>query len=126
MGKITGFLEFEREKVHKEPIAERLKHWREFEEQTPADVLKRQGARAGHLVTLFERDDRVGGLLRYGIPDFKMEKWLIDRRMEQMAAEGVTFQTSVDVGRDVTGAQLRRDFDAVVLSCGATKPRDLP
>jgi glutamate synthase (NADPH/NADH) small chain len=84
-----------------------------------------QLARAGHAVTLFERADRIGGLLRYGIPDFKMEKHLIDRRMEQMEAEGVTFRTSVDVGRDVTGDQLRREFDAVVLSCGATKPRDL-
>ena len=245
MGKITGFLEFEREKVHKEPVAARLKHWREFEERTPDDVLKRQGARcmdcgipfchkgcplgniipdwndlvyrgrwreaidrlhstnnfpeftgricpapceeacvlninndpvtikniekhiidhaweagfvapviaphktgkkvavvgsgpagmacaqqlarAGHLVTLFERDDRIGGLLRYGIPDFKMEKWPIDRRMEQMAAEGVTFRSGVNVGVDVTGDDLRRDFDAIVLSCGATKPRDLP
>jgi len=245
MGKITGFLEFEREKVHKEPVPSRLKHWREFEERTPDDVLKRQGARcmdcgipfchkgcplgniipdwndlvyrgrwreaierlhstnnfpeftgricpapceeacvlninndpvtikniekhiidhafeagwvvpqaaphrtgkrvavvgsgpagmaaaqqlarAGHDVTLFERDDRIGGLLRYGIPDFKMEKWLIDRRVEQMAAEGVTFRTGVRVGVDVQGEQLRREFDAVVLSCGATKPRDLP
>jgi len=245
MGKITGFLEFEREKVHKEPVADRLKHWREFEERTPDEVLKRQGARcmdcgipfchkgcplgniipdwndlvyrgrwreaidrlhstnnfpeftgricpapceeacvlninndpvtikniekhiidhawdagfiaptpagrrsgkrvavigsgpagmacaqqlgrAGHDVVLFERADRIGGLLRYGIPDFKMEKWLIDRRMEQMAAEGVTFRTSVNVGVDVKGDELRREFDAVVLSCGATKPRDLP
>ena len=245
MGKITGFLEYEREKVHKQPVPERLKHWREFEERTPDDVLKRQGARcmdcgipfchkgcplgniipdwndlvyrgrwreaierlhstnnfpeftgricpapceeacvlninndpvtikniekniidhafeagwvapqpaprrtgkkvavvgsgpagmaaaqqlarAGHDVTLFERDDRVGGLLRYGIPDFKMEKWIIDRRMEQMAAEGVTFRTGVRVGIDVKGEELRKQFDAVVLSCGATKPRDLP
>src|SRR5438874_6979101 len=245
MGKITGFLEFEREKVHKQPVPERLQHWREFEERTPDDVLKRQGARcmdcgipfchkgcplgniipdwndlvyrgrwreaidrlpstnsfpaltapispapceeacvlninndpvtikniekniidhawdegwvtplvpprrtgkkvavvgsgpagmacaqqlarAGHLVTLFERDDRIGGLLRYGIPDFKMEKWHIDRRMEQMAAEGVTFRTSIDVGVDVRADELRREFDAIVLSCGATKPRDLP
>jgi len=245
MGKITGFLEFEREKVHKEPIEHRLKHWREFEERTSDETLKRQGARcmdcgipfchkgcplgniipdwndlvyrgrwreaidrlhstnnfpeftgricpapceeacvlninndpvtikniekhiidhaweagliaptpaprktgkrvavigsgpagmacaqqlgrAGHDVVLFERSDRVGGLLRYGIPDFKMEKWLIDRRMEQMAAEGVTFRTSVAVGVDVKGDDLRREFDAIVLSCGATKPRDLP
>jgi glutamate synthase (NADPH) small chain len=245
MGKITGFLEFEREKIHKQPVPERLKHWREFEERTSDDVLKRQGARcmdcgipfchkgcplgniipdwndlvyrgrwreaidrlhstnnfpeftgricpapceeacvlninndpvtikniekhiidhawdegwvapavaprrsgktvavvgsgpagmacaqqlarAGHDVTLFERADRIGGLLRYGIPDFKMEKHIIDRRMEQMAAEGVTFRTSVNVGVDVTGADLQRDFDAIVLSCGATKPRDLP
>ncbi|HWM80008.1 MAG TPA: glutamate synthase subunit beta, partial [Methylomirabilota bacterium] len=245
MGKVTGFLEFDREKVHKQPVPERLKHWREFEERTPDEVLKRQGARcmdcgipfchkgcplgniipdwndivyrgrwreaidrlhstnnfpeftgricpapceeacvlninndpvtikniekniidhawdegwvtplvpprrtgkkvavvgsgpagmacaqqlarAGHLVTLFERDDRVGGLLRYGIPDFKMEKGHIDRRMEQMAAEGVTFRTGVRVGVDVRADQLRREFDAIVLSCGATKPRDLP
>jgi glutamate synthase (NADPH) small chain len=245
MGKITGFLEYEREKVHKEPVPDRLKHWREFEERTPDEVLKRQGARcmdcgipfchkgcplgniipdwndlvyrgrwreaidrlhstnnfpeftgricpapceeacvlninndpvtikniekniidhafaagwvtpvksphrtgkkvavvgsgpagmacaqqlarAGHAVTLFERADRIGGLLRYGIPDFKMEKWLIDRRMEQMAAEGVAFRTSVNVGVAVKGDELRRDFDAVVLSNGATKPRDLP
>jgi glutamate synthase (NADPH/NADH) small chain len=85
-----------------------------------------QLARAGHAVTLFERENRIGGLLRYGIPDFKMEKWLIDRRMEQMAAEGVTFRTSVRVGVDVTGEELRREFDAVVLSMGATRPRDLP
>ena len=85
-----------------------------------------QLARAGHDVTLFERADRIGGLLRYGIPDFKMEKWLIDRRMEQMAAEGVTFRPGVNVGVDVTGERLQREFDAVVLSVGATKPRDLP
>jgi len=85
-----------------------------------------QLARAGHDVELFERADRIGGLLRYGIPDFKMEKHHIDRRMEQMAAEGVTFRTGVDVGRDVTGGQLRSDFDAIVLSVGSTRPRDLP
>jgi len=85
-----------------------------------------QLARAGHLVTLFERDDRIGGLLRYGIPDFKMEKWPIDRRMEQMTAEGVTFRAGMRVGVDVRADQLRREFDAIVLSCGATKPRDLP
>src|SRR5438105_7019304 len=85
-----------------------------------------QLARAGHLVTPFHGDDRVGGLLRYGIPDFKMEKGHIDRRMEQMAAEGVTFRTGVRVGVDVHADELRRAFDAIVLSCGATKPRDLP
>jgi glutamate synthase (NADPH) small chain len=85
-----------------------------------------QLARAGHDVTLFERADRIGGLLRYGIPDFKMEKHLIDRRMAQMAEEGVVFKTSVNVGIDVTAAQLRDEFDAIVLSGGATQPRDLP
>jgi glutamate synthase (NADPH/NADH) small chain len=245
MGKITGFLEYERETPHKEAVAARLKHWREFEEKLPEDQLRIQGARcmdcgipfchkgcplgniipdwndlvyrnrwkdaierlhstnnfpeftgricpapceeacvlninddpvtiknieksiidyafkegwvtpaiperktgktvavigsgpagmaaaqqlarAGHDVTLFERADRIGGLLRYGIPDFKMEKHLIDRRMQQMAAEGVTFKTSVHVGVDVEADELRRQFDAVVLSGGATKPRDLP
>jgi glutamate synthase (NADPH/NADH) small chain len=244
MGKITGFLEYEREAPHKEPVAERLKHWREFELGLPEEELRKQGARcmdcgipfchkgcplgniipdwndlvyrgrwreatirlhstnnfpeftgrvcpapceeacvlninddpvtiktiektivdraweagmvtpalaaaktgkrvavvgsgpagmacaqqlarAGHDVVLFERADRIGGLLRYGIPDFKMEKWLIDRRMEQMAAEGVIFRPNVNVGVDVTADDLRRQFDAVVLSCGATRPRDL-
>jgi glutamate synthase (NADPH) small chain len=85
-----------------------------------------QLARAGHGVTLFERDDRIGGLLRYGIPDFKMEKHLIDRRIEQMQAEGVEFRPSVNVGIDVPTAELQREFDAICLSGGATKPRDLP
>ena len=85
-----------------------------------------QLARAGHLVTVLERADRIGGLLRYGIPDFKMEKWLIDRRLEQMAAEGVTFRTNTHVGVNVAVDDLRREFDALVLSGGATKPRDLP
>jgi glutamate synthase (NADPH/NADH) small chain len=85
-----------------------------------------QLARAGHAVTVFERADRIGGLLRYGIPDFKMEKHLIDFRMRQMEAEGVTFRPGVNVGFDVSGDELRRDHDAVVLALGATKPRDLP
>ena len=85
-----------------------------------------QLARAGHAVTLFEKSDRIGGLLRYGIPDFKMEKHLIDRRVEQMGAEGVEFRTGVHVGEDVPGATLRREFDAVVLTGGSEAPRDLP
>jgi glutamate synthase (NADPH/NADH) small chain len=85
-----------------------------------------QLARAGHDVVLFERDDRIGGLLRYGIPDFKMEKGIIDRRIEQMQAEGVTFRAGVDVGRGVSGDDLRRDFDAVVITTGSRVPRDLP
>lgn len=85
-----------------------------------------QLARAGHDVTLFERADRIGGLLRYGIPDFKMEKHLIDRRMEQMVEEGVTFKTGVNVGVDITADELREQFDAVLITTGATKARDLP
>jgi glutamate synthase (NADPH/NADH) small chain len=85
-----------------------------------------QLTRAGHDVTVFERADRIGGLLRYGIPEFKMEKRHIDRRLEQMEAEGTTFKAGVNVGVDVTAAQLRDDFDAVVLAGGATDWRDLP
>jgi len=85
-----------------------------------------QLARAGYRVTLFERDDRIGGLLRYGIPDFKMEKWLIDRRMEQMQAEGVTFRPSTNVGIDLPTDRLVHEFAAVVLAGGATKARELP
>jgi glutamate synthase (NADPH/NADH) small chain len=85
-----------------------------------------QLARAGHRVTVFERADRIGGLLRYGIPDFKMEKWLIDRRMAQMEAEGVTFRPSTNVGVDFPTDRLRHEFAAVVLAGGATKARDLP
>src|SRR5436305_11609452 len=78
-----------------------------------------QLARAGHDVTLFEKSDRIGGLLRYGIPDFKMEKQLIDRRIEQMGAEGVTFRTGVHVGHTLAGSELLAQFDAVVLSGGS-------
>ncbi|MBI4893520.1 MAG: glutamate synthase subunit beta, partial [Acidobacteria bacterium] len=85
-----------------------------------------QLARMGHLVTVFEKADRVGGLLRYGIPDFKMEKHHIDRRMEQMAAEGVTFRTNAHVGVNVSVEELRRDFQAILLAGGAEQPRDLP
>jgi glutamate synthase (NADPH/NADH) small chain len=97
-----------------------------------------QLARAGHDVTVFEKSDRIGGLLRYGIPDFKMEKGLIDRRIEQMQAEGVTFRTSVLIGKDFPAAvsnmardtifpeDLHAQFDAVVMAGGAEQPRDLP
>jgi glutamate synthase (NADPH/NADH) small chain len=81
--------------------------------------------RAGHTVTVFEKADRAGGLLRYGIPDFKLEKWVIDRRLEQMREEGVAFQTGVHVGADYSVADLRKNFDAVLLAIGAEQPRDL-
>ncbi len=84
-----------------------------------------QLARAGHSVTLFEKNDRVGGLLRYGIPDFKMEKHLINRRMAQMEAEGVQFRTSTEVGVTVSVASLKENFDAIVLSGGAEDARRL-
>ena len=81
--------------------------------------------RGGHAVTVFERSDRVGGLLRYGIPDFKMAKSVLDRRVIQLAAEGITFVTGVDVGQDVAVVDLRRRFDAILLAGGAPTPRDL-
>ncbi|MEI6665774.1 MAG: glutamate synthase subunit beta [Chloroflexota bacterium] len=84
-----------------------------------------QLARAGHDVTVYERADRIGGLLRYGIPDFKMEKQFIDRRMEQMTAEGVTFRPSVNIGVDTDAQQMLADYEAVCLAGGSTKPRDL-
>ncbi len=82
--------------------------------------------RAGHLVTVFERDEKVGGLLRYGIPDFKMEKHVIDRRLEVLEAEGIVFKTGINVGVDVTADELKNEFDALVLSGGATIRRGLP
>ncbi|MCG1054174.1 glutamate synthase subunit beta [Mycetohabitans sp. B5] len=98
-----------------------------------------QLARAGHEVTVFEKNDRIGGLLRYGIPDFKLEKWQIDRRMRQMEAEGVTFRTGVFIGKEplppsinnaakdtLSPDELREQFDAIVMAGGAETPRDLP
>jgi glutamate synthase (NADPH/NADH) small chain len=82
--------------------------------------------RAGHLVTVFERADRIGGLLRYGIPEFKMEKHVLDRRLNLMVQEGVSFVTNANVGVNVEVDQLRKEFDALLLAGGATLPRDLP
>jgi glutamate synthase (NADPH/NADH) small chain len=84
-----------------------------------------QLARAGHAVTVFERDDRIGGLLRYGIPDFKMQKQLIDRRLAQMEAEGVVFRPAVNVGAGLHAKELQSQYDAICLTGGATHPRDL-
>ncbi len=81
--------------------------------------------RKGHSVTLFEKCQKIGGILRYGIPDFKLEKWVIDRRMEQMRAEGVEFATDVIIGEDISARYLRRTFDVVLLTMGAGEPRDL-
>ncbi len=89
-------------------------------------AVAQQLSRAGHTVAVFERADRAGGLLRYGIPEFKMEKDIVDRRLAQMRAEGTRFRTGVEVGVDITGDQLRRRYDAVVLAIGSTVPRDLP
>jgi glutamate synthase (NADPH/NADH) small chain len=84
-----------------------------------------QLTRVGHTVAVYERDDKIGGLLRYGIPDFKMEKEVLDRRLAQMKAEGTRFRAGVAVGQDVSWDQLRRRYDAVVVATGATVPRDL-
>jgi len=88
-------------------------------------TVAQQLTRAGHTVAVFERADKPGGLLRYGIPEFKMEKSVLDRRLAQMEAEGTRFRNGVDVGGDLTGRQLRERYDAVVLAIGATVPRDL-
>jgi len=85
-----------------------------------------QLTRAGHTVVVFERADRIGGLLRYGIPEFKMEKRHLDLRLQQMREEGTRFRPGVDVGVDITSEQLRKRYDAIVLAGGATAPRDLP
>jgi glutamate synthase (NADPH) small chain len=84
-----------------------------------------QLCRAGHAVTVYEKSDRIGGLLRYGIPEFKLEKHVIDRRLEQMSAEGVKFITGAEVGKNIPVEDLRRDFDAIVLAGGAEHPRNL-
>jgi len=85
-----------------------------------------QLTRAGHTVAVYERDDRIGGLLRYGIPEFKLEKRILDRRIAQMIAEGTRFRTSIEAGIAITGSQLRARYDAVVVAVGATAWRDLP
>ncbi len=82
--------------------------------------------RAGHTVTVYERADRIGGLLMYGIPNMKLEKWVVQRRVNLMADEGVKFVTSCEVGKDIDAAHIREENDAIVLCIGATKPRDLP
>ncbi|WP_166351320.1 glutamate synthase subunit beta [Phytoactinopolyspora limicola] len=89
-------------------------------------AVAQQLTRVGHTVAVYERDDRVGGLLRYGIPEFKMEKRHLDRRLDQMRAEGTIFRTGVEAGQSLTGQELRSRYDAVVLAVGATEARDLP
>lgn len=89
-------------------------------------AVAQQLTRAGHTVAVFERADKAGGLLRYGIPEFKMEKSVLDRRLNQMEAEGTRFRTGVAVGTDITGEQLRKRYNAIVLTTGSTIPRDLP
>ena len=82
--------------------------------------------RAGHAVTLFERDEAIGGLVRFGVPDFKIEKTVVERRVQQLAAEGVELRCGVEVGSDITAEELLATYDAVVLATGSRVPRDLP
>ena len=113
--------------IHPEPPAARTGKRVAIVGSGPAGLAAAQQLnRAGHLVTVFEKADRIGGLLRYGIPEFKMEKRVLDRRLEQMRAEGVKFETNVDVGHTVSGEELRAKFDAILLAGGAEKARDLP
>jgi len=109
-----------------EPPAQRTGHTIGIVGSGPAGLAcAQQLNRSGHTVTVFERDDEIGGLLRYGIPDFKMEKWVIDRRVDILIQEGIRFETGIHVGVDITRDDLAK-FDAVVLCSGATVPRDLP
>ena len=87
-----------------------------------ADILNQNG----HAVTVFEKDPEIGGLLRFGIPDFKLEKWVVMRRVKMLAEEGIKFRTNTNVGVDLTGDKLLKDFDSVILSGGSSVPRDLP
>ncbi|MYA53910.1 MAG: glutamate synthase subunit beta [Dehalococcoidia bacterium] len=113
--------------IHPEPPQQRTERRVAVIGSGPAGLAAAQQLRrAGHDVTVFERDDRIGGLLRYGIPEFKMEKRFIDRRLEQMEAEGVVFRSSVNIGVDVDARDLIDEFDAICLAGGATHSRDLP
>ncbi|MDR4498463.1 MAG: FAD-dependent oxidoreductase [Candidatus Scalindua sp.] len=116
MGKPTGFLEIIRQTGRRIAVIG----------SGPAGLAAAQQlARKGHDVIVLEKDDRIGGMLRYGIPDYKLEKWVFDRRLEQLQAEGVVFETSVNVGIDISGKYLSRTFDAVIICIGAQVPRDL-
>jgi glutamate synthase (NADPH) small chain len=81
--------------------------------------------KAGHNVTVFEKDDKIGGILRYGIPDFKLAKYILDRRLKIWQKEGIKFKTGINVGRDIKIKDLRKEFDAICLACGSRAPRDL-
>ena len=112
--------------IHPEPPSNRTGKHVAVVGSGPAGLAAAQQLnRAGHTVTVFEKADRIGGLLRYGIPDFKLEKHILDRRLEQMAREGVVFKTRKHVGRNLPVEDLRREFDAMLLAGGAEAPRDL-
>ena len=167
MGKVTGFLEIQREQPTRRKADERIKDWFEIYEPFPEEKQRQQGARcmdcgvpfchtgcpvnnlipdwndlvynsgpaglaaaqqlrrAGHSVTVYEKNDRIGGLLRYGIPNFKLEKRVIDRRIDQMRAEGVNFIVNAHVGVNVPVEALTAQYEAILLSGGSEHPRDL-
>ena len=117
---------FEEGYIHPEPPAVRSGKRVAVVGSGPAGLAAAQQlSRSGHAVTVFEKNDRIGGLLRYGIPNFKMEKHLIDRRLEQMRGEGVTFQTNAHIGKEIPAEDLRKQFDAILLAGGSEKARDL-
>src|SRR5438094_208341 len=128
MGKPTGFMEYPRELPLAEAPGARVVRTGQrvaVVGSGPAGLsAAAQLNRAGHWVTVFERADRIGGLLMYGIPNMKLDKKYVQRRVELMAAEGITFVTNCEVGKDMPARKLREDFDAVVLCGGATKPND--
>src|SRR5437879_9456135 len=146
-----GFMKYPREGPKRRPVELRIIEWniidKGFDEGWVQPILSpyktgktvavvgsgpsglacaQQLARAGHRVTVFEKADRIGGLLVYGIPDFKMEKWVVDRRLEQMKAEGVEVRTNIHVGVDISADELRRQFDVVCLALGSELARELP
>lgn len=117
---------FELGLVHPEPPAKRTGKKVAVIGSGPAGLAAAaQLNKAGHTVEVFEKDDKIGGLLRYGIPDFKLEKWVIDRRVEIMEKEGVIFHKSVEVGKDISFKKLQKKFNAILLAIGSTKPRAL-
>lgn len=118
---------FEAGKVKPEPATHKTGKKVAIVGSGPAGLAAAQQlCRAGHDVTVFERADRIGGLLRYGIPNFKLEKHIVVRRLKQMEEEGVAFKPSTNIGVDIKADELKKDFDAVVLAGGSTQPRDLP
>src|SRR5437899_1426770 len=127
-----GFITLHRATPERQAVAERVRHWGEFYQPVPDASVRTQasrcmdcGVRFGHGVVVFEKSERVGGLLRFGIPEFKLEKSVLDSRLDQLEGEGVQFRTGIDIGEDLTVEELRAEFDAICIAIGAGMPRDL-